>query len=64
MHDRGGVLRVAYGDGAGADGRDLDNLNVLGRYSFTASTPVGGGLRPLRDPDVAGPDDEEDGGED
>ncbi|MGI5198111.1 hypothetical protein ACQEVY_31530 [Streptomyces sp. CA-288835] len=24
------------------------NLNVLGRYSFRASTPVGGGLRPLR----------------
>lgn len=30
------------------------NLNVLGRYSFAASTPAGGGLRPLRDPDAAG----------
>ena len=38
------------------------NLNVLGRYSFTALTPVGGGLRPLRDPDAAGLDD--DGGGD
>jgi hypothetical protein len=28
------------------------NLNVLGRYSFTASTAAGGGLRPLRDPDA------------
>ncbi|MCX4502190.1 transposase [Streptomyces anulatus] len=37
------------------------NLNVLGRYSFTASTPAGGGLRPLRDPDAAGLDDDDDG---
>ena len=29
------------------------NLNVLGRYSFTASQP-GDGLRPLRDPDEPG----------
>ncbi|MEU7028938.1 Tn3 family transposase [Streptomyces sp. NPDC046275] len=35
------------------------NLNVLGRYSFTASVPAGG-LRPLRDPDAAGLDDDED----
>jgi hypothetical protein len=39
------------------------NLNVLGRYSFTASTPAAGALRPLRDPDAAGlgldEDDEE-----
>nr|WP_185094825.1 Tn3 family transposase [Streptomyces sp. PanSC19] len=26
------------------------NLNLLGRYSFTASTPAAGNLRPLRDP--------------
>ena len=26
------------------------NLNCLGRYSFHASTPAAGGLRPLRDP--------------
>jgi hypothetical protein len=36
-------------------------LNVLGRYSFTASTPAGGGLRPLRDPDAAALDDDDDG---
>ncbi|EPH46648.1 putative Transposase for transposon [Streptomyces aurantiacus JA 4570] len=30
------------------------NLNVLGRYSFTASTPAAGALRPLRDPEAAG----------
>jgi hypothetical protein len=29
------------------------NLNVLGRYSFRASTPAGGGLRPLPDPATA-----------
>jgi hypothetical protein len=33
------------------------NLNVLGRYSFRAFTPAGGGLRPLRDP-AAGDDEE------
>lgn len=26
------------------------NLNCLGRCSFRASQPAGGGLRPLRDP--------------
>ncbi|XIG79546.1 hypothetical protein C1N81_44490 [Streptomyces sp. SGAir0957] len=36
------------------------NLNVLGRYSFRASTPVDGGLRPLRDP-TAGRLDQDDG---
>jgi hypothetical protein len=34
------------------------NLNVLGRYGFTASVPVGG-LRPLRDPDAAGLDEDD-----
>ena len=29
------------------------NLNVLGRYSFRASIPAGGGLRPLRSPATA-----------
>ena len=38
------------------------NLNVLGRYSSTASQPVDG-LRPLRDPDAVSPDDD-DGGDD
>ncbi|MFE9139439.1 hypothetical protein [Streptomyces sp. NPDC007355] len=28
------------------------NLNLLGRYSFTASTPAAGALRPRRDPDT------------
>ncbi|MFI5809075.1 Tn3 family transposase [Streptomyces sp. NPDC051561] len=36
------------------------NLNVLGRYSFTASQPVDG-LRPLRDPDAVLLDDDDDG---
>jgi hypothetical protein len=35
------------------------NLNVLGRYSFTASVPAAGSLRPLRDPDAVGLDDED-----
>ncbi|MFD8589991.1 Tn3 family transposase [Streptomyces sp. NPDC059637] len=35
------------------------NLNVLGRYSFTPSVPARG-LRPLRDPDAPGLDDEDD----
>ncbi|MFH8631605.1 Tn3 family transposase [Streptomyces lydicus] len=39
------------------------NLNCLGRYSFTATQPSGGTLRPLRDPDAAGLDDDEDGAE-
>lgn len=37
------------------------NLNLLGRYSFTATQPAGGTLRPLRNPDTAGLDDDEDG---
>lgn len=37
------------------------NLNVLGRYSFRASTPVGGGLRPLRDLDAAQEDEPDEG---
>jgi hypothetical protein len=36
------------------------NLNVLGRYSFTASQPIDG-LRPLRDPDTVNLDDDDDG---
>lgn len=37
------------------------NLNVLGRCSFSATQPADGTLRPLRDPDAAGLDDDEDG---
>ncbi|GAA2774648.1 hypothetical protein GCM10010521_61300 [Streptomyces rameus] len=37
------------------------NLNLLGRYSFTASTPTAGALHPLRDPDVPELDEDEDG---
>ncbi|AVZ77085.1 hypothetical protein SLUN_37965 [Streptomyces lunaelactis] len=36
------------------------NLNVLGRYSFTPSTPPQG-LRPLRDPDAPELDEDDDG---
>ncbi|MFD7030192.1 hypothetical protein ACFWAR_19325 [Streptomyces sp. NPDC059917] len=38
------------------------NLNVLGRYSFTASPSVSG-LRPLRAPDDVDLDDDDDGAE-
>lgn len=37
------------------------NLNVLGRYSFTASTSAGGALRPLRDPDTVELDEDDEG---
>ncbi|MEU5719119.1 hypothetical protein AB0G71_25795 [Streptomyces sp. NPDC020403] len=37
------------------------NLNLLGRYSFTASPPVAGALRPLRDPDTPELDEDDDG---
>nr|BFD86944.1 hypothetical protein StreXyl84_63450 [Streptomyces sp. Xyl84] len=37
------------------------NLDVLGRNSFTASTLAAAALRPLRDPDAAGLDDDGDG---
>lgn len=39
------------------------NLNLLGRYSFTASTPAAGALRPLRDPDTPELDEDEEGGQ-
>lgn len=61
MADRGGPAAL---------GRDADlarpsplehkNLNVLGRYGPTTSTPAGG---TLRDPDAVGLDDEDDGEE-
>ncbi|MGE6736262.1 Tn3 family transposase, partial [Streptomyces sp. NPDC059900] len=38
------------------------NLNLLGRYSFTASVPATGALRPLRDPDAVELDDDESDG--
>ncbi|WP_413813269.1 hypothetical protein [Streptomyces sp. OE57] len=34
------------------------NLNCLGRYSFRAAVPVGGGLRPLRDPATGDADED------
>ncbi|MFI7641650.1 Tn3 family transposase [Nonomuraea sp. NPDC049400] len=37
------------------------NLNLLGRYSFTASTPASGALRPLRDPDAPELDEDDEG---
>ena len=36
------------------------NLNLLGRYTFTASTPAAGALRPLRD--LEAPELDEDDG--
>ncbi|MFE6023475.1 hypothetical protein ACFQ6O_44600 [Streptomyces sp. NPDC056441] len=39
------------------------NLNLLGRYSFTASTPAAGALRPLCDPDAPELDEDDDGGQ-
>jgi hypothetical protein len=35
--------------------------NLLGRYSFTAFEPAGGGLRPLRDPDAVELDEDDEG---
>ncbi|MEV4431249.1 hypothetical protein AB0K23_39190 [Streptomyces sp. NPDC049602] len=43
----GGVL-----DTARQTGGKHRNLNLLGRYSFTVSTPADGALRPPRDPDA------------
>ncbi|GAB3974689.1 hypothetical protein GCM10029978_056940 [Actinoallomurus acanthiterrae] len=37
------------------------NLNLLGRYSFTASVPAAAALRPLRDPDAPELDEDEEG---
>ncbi len=37
------------------------NLNLLGRYSFTASTPDAGALRPLRDADAPELDEDDEG---
>ena len=37
------------------------SVNLLGRYSFTASTPAAGTLRPLRDPDAPELDEDDDG---
>ncbi|MCF3104900.1 hypothetical protein IPZ58_25405 [Streptomyces roseoverticillatus] len=37
------------------------NLNLLGRYSFTASTPAAGALRPLRAPDTVELDEDDAG---
>jgi hypothetical protein len=39
------------------------NLNLLGRYSFSASTPAAGALRPLRDPDAPELDEDDVGQE-
>ncbi|MFK4548263.1 hypothetical protein RKD29_007859 [Streptomyces tendae] len=39
------------------------NLNLLGHYSFTASDPAVGVLRPPRDPDTPEPDEDGDGSE-
>lgn len=46
-----------------SDVRVHRNLNLLGRYSFTASVPAAGALRPLRDPDTSELDEDDDEGE-
>ncbi|MDV5144046.1 hypothetical protein R1T08_07160 [Streptomyces sp. SBC-4] len=52
-HGKRGTIHQVYRDGReGQFGSRGLVLNVLGGYSFTASTPAGGGLRPLRDPDA------------
>lgn len=38
------------------------NPNLVSRYSFTASTPATGALRPLRNPDTQELDEDDDGG--
>ncbi|MER5622634.1 hypothetical protein ABT061_16480 [Streptosporangium sp. NPDC002544] len=40
-------------------GLSASRLNVLGRYSFTASNPAADALRPLRDPSAGGLDEDE-----
>ncbi|QES46564.1 hypothetical protein DEJ50_00545 [Streptomyces venezuelae] len=56
----GRLLRRAHqGD---VDQIGLTPLRALGRYSFTASTPAVGALRPLRDPDAPERDEDDDGG--
>ncbi|MFK0142804.1 hypothetical protein [Streptomyces murinus] len=39
------------------------NLNLLGRYSFTADVPAAGALRPLRAPEAPELDEDDDGPE-
>jgi hypothetical protein len=36
-------------------------LNLLGRYSSTASVPAAGALRPLRDPNAVELDEDDEG---
>jgi hypothetical protein len=38
------------------------NLDLLGRYNFTASPPAAGALRPLRGPDAPELDEDDSGG--
>jgi hypothetical protein len=40
------------------------NLNLLGRYSFTASAPAAVAQRPLRDPDALELDEDDGAGQD
>ncbi|MCX4681072.1 hypothetical protein OG413_38350 [Streptomyces sp. NBC_01433] len=43
--------------------RECPDKNLLGHYSFTASTSAADVLRPLRDPDAPEPDEDETGWE-
>ena len=48
----GGGPRAPRGGHRPAVPAQARDLNLLDRYSFTASTPAAGALRPLRDPDA------------
>ncbi|GAA2615021.1 hypothetical protein GCM10010304_80210 [Streptomyces roseoviolaceus] len=50
--------RLAHRLGARLSPLKHRNLNLLGRYRFTASAPAAGALRPLRDPDAPELDDD------
>ncbi|WUW51678.1 hypothetical protein OIU91_03205 [Streptomyces sp. NBC_01456] len=60
LHPLAVVAQIRDEDVARLSPLEHKNLNVLGRYNFTASQPVSG-LRPLRDPDAPDLDDDDDG---
>ncbi len=55
---RAGGYEVRDEDAARLSPFGRHHVNLLGRYSFLLPAELGGGLRPLRDPDVADTDDE------
>ncbi|MBT2676360.1 hypothetical protein J7E95_37380 [Streptomyces sp. ISL-14] len=67
-HGKRGTIHQAYRDGVEDQLGSLRlsplkhrNLNLLGRYSFTASTPAAGALRPLSDADALELDEDDEG---